>query len=404
MGRVRCNYCGSFIDDALPNCPHCGAVNEHMVRFAVSTPKTIEELKTWYTERNLPPEETTRFFIGKDVKAPRAFGIYEKSGRFIVYKNKSDGTRAIRYDGGDEAYAVNEIYMKLKEEILNQKNRNLTKAPAGRAAPPTSYQKYRRKKSGSIFSGIIGRLFIIMMIIGILSSIFEEKPLQTGYYASGDPQQVYYRYSSDEWWQYDPSIEDWSLYTTGMDANDLPEGISEKDHLSDTAFDSRYHGQIPACTASRNYIDLHHPIARQGYYIIDHSLFYFLDNTYGDNSGWYAYDNGGWDYYCDEDDKEAIGEDLWYSSEDYYSSDEGSQLTEDAAYYFSDNEAWNSSFEDTPYYETYQSDLEEHQESIRYTESDRDDSGWSSWDNDSSWDWDSGDSWDSGWSDWDSDW
>ena len=40
---------------------------------------------------------------------------------FIVYKNKADGTRAVRYKGTDEAYAVNELYLKLKDEILNQK-------------------------------------------------------------------------------------------------------------------------------------------------------------------------------------------------------------------------------------------------------------------------------------------
>lgn len=66
----------------------------------------------------------TRFFIGEDYKEPKAFGIYQDGNRFIVYKNKADGSRAIRYDGLDEAYAVNEIYLKLKEEIANQKARN----------------------------------------------------------------------------------------------------------------------------------------------------------------------------------------------------------------------------------------------------------------------------------------
>lgn len=28
-------------------------------------PKTIEELKIWYKEHNLPDEKITRFFIGK---------------------------------------------------------------------------------------------------------------------------------------------------------------------------------------------------------------------------------------------------------------------------------------------------------------------------------------------------
>ena len=38
-------------------------------------PKTIEELKQWYIDRNLPAERVTRFFIGKDYKGSKAFGI-----------------------------------------------------------------------------------------------------------------------------------------------------------------------------------------------------------------------------------------------------------------------------------------------------------------------------------------
>ena len=54
----------------------------------------------------MPPEETTRFFIGKNTKEPKAFGIYEENGIFVVYKNKANGQRAIRYQGTDEAYVL----------------------------------------------------------------------------------------------------------------------------------------------------------------------------------------------------------------------------------------------------------------------------------------------------------
>lgn len=85
-------------------------------------PKTIRELQQWYTDNNLPPESVTRFFIGKNIQEPRAFGIYEsKPGYFIVYKNKASGERKVRYEGTDEAYAVQELLNRLKEEILHQK-------------------------------------------------------------------------------------------------------------------------------------------------------------------------------------------------------------------------------------------------------------------------------------------
>ena len=106
--KIKCDYCGSTIEEKNAACPNCGAALSGANRFAGEQPKTIEELQRWYEARELPPEEVTRFFLGKNITEPRAFGIYKDgSGDFIVYKNKADGTRAIRYQGADEAYAVN---------------------------------------------------------------------------------------------------------------------------------------------------------------------------------------------------------------------------------------------------------------------------------------------------------
>jgi len=125
--EVKCEYCGSMIPDDAKSCPNCGAPNVNMNRAASNTPRTIAELEQWYKDRNLPPYEKTRFFIGINCKEPKAFGIYQEGETFTVYKNKADGTRAIRYKGTDEDYAVNELYLKLKSEILNQKELQLAR-------------------------------------------------------------------------------------------------------------------------------------------------------------------------------------------------------------------------------------------------------------------------------------
>ena len=89
-----------------------------------SVPETIEELKEWYADKRLPKESKTRFYIGRNYKYPKAFGIYKDSetGRFIVYKNKRNGARVIRYEGLDEGVAVRELHLRLVKEIENQKN------------------------------------------------------------------------------------------------------------------------------------------------------------------------------------------------------------------------------------------------------------------------------------------
>ena len=120
--KIKCDWCGSWINDFDQVCPNCGGVNNNYNRHANGVPQTIEELKAWAKEMNLPLEEM-RTFIGEDYKGAKAFGIYkdETDGTFVVYKNKEDGTRAVRYKGSDEAYAVNELYQKMKERVAVQK-------------------------------------------------------------------------------------------------------------------------------------------------------------------------------------------------------------------------------------------------------------------------------------------
>ena len=123
--KIKCNYCGAMIDETAKSCPNCGAPLSGANRTADEQPKTIEELQAWYVAHPLPPENITRFFIGKDIREPKAFGIYKNEvGDCVVYKNKSTGERAIRYQGADEAYAVNELYQRLKAEIVDQKSHN----------------------------------------------------------------------------------------------------------------------------------------------------------------------------------------------------------------------------------------------------------------------------------------
>ncbi len=188
--KIKCEYCNSYIDETEERCPTCGAANKDFKRVGNQVPTTIEELEKWYKDHNLPEYEVTRFFIGIDYKEPKAFGIYkdDMTGNFVVYKNKDTGERKIRYEGKDEKYAVNELYMRLKEEIVNQKNLN-----GGR-------DNGNSKKNKKFLKNLCLFVFIQIVVLIFLSFVIPSR----GYYNINN--QEYY-YVNGNWYVYDNS--DW---------------------------------------------------------------------------------------------------------------------------------------------------------------------------------------------------
>lgn len=202
--QIKCNYCGALIDETSETCPKCGAPLSGGHRTAKEQPKTIEELQEWYVAHHLPPEEITRFFIGKNITEPKAFGIYrDGNGDFVVYKNKSTGERAVRYKGADEQYAVNELYQRLKAEIADQKGNSPKKTQQ-----PTTGKK--KKKKGCLIA------VIIFFVLGILAAIFDNTP-PNGYYNYNGGQ---YYHQGSMWYRYDKESDDWYTYDGEIDITD----------------------------------------------------------------------------------------------------------------------------------------------------------------------------------------
>ena len=211
--KIKCDYCGNTYEDTLEKCPNCGAPNpSHQNN---GQPKTIEELKDWYKKRNLPDAEVTRFFIGEDYKEPKAFGIYkDENGDFIVYKNKADGSRAVRYHGKDEEYAVNELFQKLKDEIVHQKYLNDEKR-AGDSDESDRASKSRKRQSESLFDRLLVKGGIILGIMFLISTFIVTpfKNRHNGYY-NYDSNIVYsyqgdwYYWDDTQWTVIDQSIPD----------------------------------------------------------------------------------------------------------------------------------------------------------------------------------------------------
>ncbi|MCR5453348.1 MAG: hypothetical protein K6F00_12050 [Lachnospiraceae bacterium] len=196
--KVKCEYCGGYIDDTEERCPSCGAVNKNLRRTNNVTPKTIEELKQYFDDNGYTAEKT-RFFIGIDYKQPKAFGIYKNEhGNCVVYKNKANGERAIRYEGSDEAYAVNEIWMRFQEEILNQKRNYYNKKSSVNRKPPSKIKRFFRR-----FQYIL--MPVGFILIGLLFLKLTDE--HTGYYRYND--ETYYKLEEDNWYHWDSVNDDW---------------------------------------------------------------------------------------------------------------------------------------------------------------------------------------------------
>ena len=215
--RQRCEYCGSWIDDTDEVCPHCGAPNEHLMASAEGVPKTIDELREFALSHNLPLEDM-RFFIGEDFKEPRAFGIFQDGDDFVVYKNKANGERAVRYRGHDEAYAVNELYQKMRSEVANQKA-HLADQKSRKADQRSKFEKFR-----SIATTVVVLAFAATFIV----QIFSPSTSYNGYYRYDD---TAYYLLVDDWYYYDTVSSSWE--PTSSPPTELTDNMDDYSEGSD---------------------------------------------------------------------------------------------------------------------------------------------------------------------------
>jgi len=250
--KCNCEYCGSELDTTQEECPNCGAKNPNFARTVKGTPKTIEELKIYCESKHLKLDKM-HIHIGEDFKEPKAFGIYknEKNGHFVVYKNKANGQRAIRYDGTDEAYAVNELYMKIKDLLMEAKT-----ATSGKKAP-SSGTRGNVKPVQSTGAKILCWLILILLAAGMIYLAIEGiiNKRYNGYYEHRGT--TYYRHDS-YWYEYDEDTESWYScddmsskidrdedfigrdYDNDVEAEEFPIEDYSGDWASDDDWDSDY--------------------------------------------------------------------------------------------------------------------------------------------------------------------
>ncbi len=211
---IKCSYCDNFINDTEENCPHCGAPNEGVKRTAGGVPHTIEELKAFVAAKKIPVDKFC-FHIGENYQGPKAFGIYkdEVTGNFVVYKNKTDGSRSVRYEGSDEAYAVNEIYQKLKEQVSDYRSYRMDKGRSGnQTSAPAGNSSGRPRRRFPILPVIIIIFIAAFVFSHVRNSLIRYRYGGYSGYTSPTYNQYHYDYNgipymfsefNDTWYGYD---------------------------------------------------------------------------------------------------------------------------------------------------------------------------------------------------------
>ena len=209
----QCEYCGSTVLSSDRYCPGCGAPNGGYIADTerqIFLPKTIDELKEYCAERGMPLLKM-RFFIGEDYRKPKAFGIYRDGSEFIVYKNKANGQRAIRYQGPDESFAVSELFAKLLEECHN---RGIY--PDGKPEDSGAGTTRRVRKRSGLLAPLIF-IAVCVLLTGIIGAVSVHQHRNDGYYGTGDGT-VYYHYGNS--WYYTTDLNDSGYW---YEAEDFPE-------------------------------------------------------------------------------------------------------------------------------------------------------------------------------------
>ena len=188
-------------------------------------------------EKHSIPLERMRFFIGVNCQEEKCFGIYydNYTEKYIVYKNKNNGERVIRYQGVNEAEAAQIIMDKIVEETnIREKDKDWWEHQQNLATSSDYVKEYNkeiknRNKQSIDFSTIMNGaattsiiLCIIAFVVLLLASLprftyqlykdYQQSSPRTGYYLDDNNyyyfnKGVWYFWNDFEWKKYDGTID-----------------------------------------------------------------------------------------------------------------------------------------------------------------------------------------------------
>ena len=361
---------------------------------------SIDDILMVAKQENIPLEDI-RFFIGKDEKYPKAFGIFQdETGMWVVYKNKSDGSRSIRYRGESEQEACQIIWDKLEEETKKQKknrdwwiHQELLVEDAEAAEEKGLQEEVVRNKSlvsTEIVSKLLDGLYDfgrwVVLVAFVLTLLYQVGNIVETV-QQNNTQQIeiqtrkangYYHHFY-EWFYFDNPY--WYHFENDAWKN---VGTAEPSTLKSYVFSPKKPKNAPEFVKPNNELTSNY---RPGYYKYNNDWFYynapywyyFEDNSWN-NGGTEPIISDGYTY-----SSQGEGVDTPFSYPEFSTSQDETQYDSSDSYYYNDSQS-------------YDYDLNDY-----YWDSDWSSSWDDSWDSSSGFDYDFSD-WDSSGVDWDSDW
>ena len=230
----KCPFCGAVVRSDEKTCPQCGGANPQYVSDSprrIFQPKTIAELQEYCAERGMPLQRM-RFFIGENYREARAFGIYKAGdNRFVVYKNKADGSRAVRYDGPDEAFAVRELFEKLLSECHNRgiyPDGPVQRTAGSGSGSPDKRSFFRRHPILTVWLCLVALALGIHLINTISNSVRNAQEINRQVEAfRADPKSFNSKKIGNRWYVYD--VNKGEVVSSNDDNNHLNDGYYRDD-------------------------------------------------------------------------------------------------------------------------------------------------------------------------------
>lgn len=213
MRNCVCGSCKVKYSNKLNKCPNCGVLNPSRIpveapsEHSFQMPKTLRELELLLEENRLSPNDI-RLHIREDYPGPLCCGIFQDAeGNFVVYKNRIDGSRVVRYQGPDEAYAVSELLQKALERVEVRRALHVPlphEQDSLSVQKDTPFKKSLKKRRSSQpkrttikwnYLGLLSPLLVILVVWVFMNW----DSTKSGYYCY---QSSYYYYQDSDWFVY----------------------------------------------------------------------------------------------------------------------------------------------------------------------------------------------------------